>query len=351
MTRCAATPAARHGLRLSSRPRALAHSRPPPLSRARPPRRPPPRRPPQDIILRVGPADEPVDWYDQGGFPGFCGAPNPPVAKLPMPYNFTTGCSVANNNGGAVLLADGVTLVQMQPLYRAEPGGPFFAWYHRGAPVPFPWNNSILEDGALGAHGGSGLSAIGGSIRLGELLPGAPPIAHALKLELDARVYYFYNWTTGDYASCFRWPATGCDSYHASAGIGYNGTLPALHPGALLAVPPAAAPAVRAALATEPGRRILDALTDFGGYIVDDTGSWQGGGAVCMEMGVNAEVAAAYGYSVAIDEPLTPSQGAPLYWDLVAIFRALAVVDNNGPATVGGGGVPRRPPPPPICGV
>jgi len=42
--------------------------------------------------------------------------------------------------------------------------------------------------------GGSGLSSFGGAIRLGELLPGAPPIQHALKLELFAHAYYFFNW-------------------------------------------------------------------------------------------------------------------------------------------------------------
>jgi hypothetical protein len=37
-----------------------------------------------------------------------------------------------------------------------------------------------------GAHGGSGLSAMGGSIRKGELMPNTGAIAHALKLELWA---------------------------------------------------------------------------------------------------------------------------------------------------------------------
>jgi hypothetical protein len=69
-----------------------------------------------------------------------------------------------------------------------------------------------------------------------------------------------------------------------------------------------------------------------------------------MERGVTAELRAAYNVSVAIEDPLTPNQGADLYADLVAIFRALNVVVNNGPATIGGGGTPRQPPPPPICG-
>ena len=42
-------------------------------------------------------------------------------------------------------------------------------------------------------------------------------------------------------------PPRSCDSYATgSRANGYNGTLPALHPGALLAVAPADAPAVLA---------------------------------------------------------------------------------------------------------
>ena len=42
--------------------------------------------------------------------------------------------------------------------------------------------------------------------------------------------------------------------------------------------------------------------------------------------------------------------GSGLYYDLLAIFRALHAVTNNGPAAVGGGGAPRVPPKAPICG-
>ena len=307
----------------------------------------------QDLLVGVTTSATPlVDWIDDSGnFPGMCGATGPVRQQIPIPHDFVTDC-VANNNGGAVLMPDGVTLLQMQPLYRSAAGGPIIAWWHTGAPQPFPWTNSILEDGALGAHGGSGLSAIGGTLRLGELLPGAPPIAHALKLELWAHAYYYYNYSSLNYSSCFTWPAVGCDSYwNQRSGPGYNGTNQYLKPGALLAVPPAAAPAVAAGLVTEPARRILAALVDYGGYIVDDTGSERGGGALCMERGVTAELRAAYNVSVAIEDPLTADgQGADLYADLVAIFRALSVVVNNGPSAVGGGGTPRQPPPPPICG-
>ena len=305
----------------------------------------------QDILIATTASDPLTDWIDDSGnFPGMCGATGTVRDHLPMPHDFVTDC-VANNNGAAVLLPDNETLVQMQPLYRGTAGAPFIAWWHTGAPQPFPWNVSILGDGALGAHGGSGLSAIGGTIRLDELLEGSPPIAHALKLELWAHAYYYFNYSSGVYATCYTWPAVGCDSYWNAPNIGYNGTNVFIKPGALLAVAPDDAPAVAANLTTEPARRILQALVDYGGYLVDDTGSEEGGGALCMERGVTAELRAAYNVSVAIEDPLTPAgQGSALYWDIVAIFRALSVVVNNGPASIGGGGTPRQPPAAPICG-
>jgi len=308
----------------------------------------------QDWPILTTASDPVVGWIDSSGdFPGLCSFPGTKRApeNISMPALLATDC-VANNNGAGVLLPDNRTLVQMQPLYIPVAGGPIIAWWHTGAPQPFPWTVDILGDGALGAHGGSGLSSFGGTVRLGELLEASPPIAHALKLELWAHAYYFFDWATGEYSSCFTWPAIGCDSYWDNTGSGaqYNGTNPLLKPGALLAIPPALLPIVRANMSTVPGRRLADALTDWGGYVVDDTGSRTGGGAICFEHDVNAEVKATFGYSVAIEDPLSPTQGSPLYWDIVQLFRALSVVANNGPGTIGGGGTPRQPPPPPICG-
>lgn len=306
----------------------------------------------QDWLIRASPSDPLVAWNDDSGnFPGLCSAKGKVAPEqLPIPPTLVTDC-VANNNGAGLLLPDNRTLVQMQPLYIPKAGGPLTAWYHTGAPQPFPWHADILGDGALGAHGGSGLSSFGGSVRLGELLPGAPPIRHALKLELWAHRYYFFNWTSRAYSSCFTWPAVGCDSYwDNTAGAGYNGTNPLLKPGALLAVPPAKVSALMAALTTQPARQIALALSQFGGYIVDDTGSQQGGGAICMESGVNAELEEAYGVSVRIENPLKPGgQGAALFADLVRVFQTLSIVVNNGPANIGGGGTPFAPLPPPIC--
>ena len=57
------------------------------------------------------------------------------------------------------------------------------------------------------AHTLLGLSAVGGTIRRGELSNTTGPISHALKIELFAHQYYFYN--GGAYNTCYTWPATG----------------------------------------------------------------------------------------------------------------------------------------------
>lgn len=161
----------------------------------------------------------------------------------------------------------------------------------------------------------------------------------------------------------------------------YTGTNPYLKPGALLAVPAAAAPGV--VTKTVPGAKILKALTTYGevwrrrqsqsamggnvpsshlpplaaaccppagAYIVDDTACDTA--AICAEPSITTELEAEYGISFDIGSPASPGAGgatADFYWDLVAIFQALQVVANNGATSVGGGGTPTGPLAPPIC--
>ena len=86
------------------------------------------------------------------------------------------------------------------------------------------WRSSALRQfdqyfgkGTGGAHGGSGLSSLGGSIRLGELLPGSPPINHALKIELANWWYYGEKQLQpktidNQGRSQYLWPATGSNA-------------------------------------------------------------------------------------------------------------------------------------------
>lgn len=254
-------------------------------------------------------------------------------------------------NNEATFLLNATHVVQMQPLYRCTPGSPLLARWHP------EWINDatglhvtdLRGEGALGAHGGTGLSAIGGTIRRGELNATAPPIRHALKLELNARRFYFCaDFTKRE--TCFRWPAITADSYAVKKddpGSRYNGTNPDLQPGSLLAMSSDDAALVRPKLKTEVARRMLGALVGFGAYIVDDAaGNYDPRGKtnICYETGVEAEVAEQYDGLA-----LTASPGHPLFDDFTAIVQSLSAVTNNGPNAVGGGGAPVAERPLPLC--
>ena len=321
----------------------------------------------QDFFLLSDPAtDVRVPWIDQGnwGPNDHCVVTGKQVATIGLPHAWTTASDGGrstpgqpNNNAMGVLLPDNVTIVQMQPAYRCAPGGPLLARFGNdtdGCPQPFPNETSVFGDGALGSHGGSGLSGVGGTIRVGELTRDEP-IGHALKLELQHQWYYgaaplqpstAYNGGRRQYV----WPATGSDSGSVRPGF-YTGTLAALAPGSLLAVPAEVARVtVAPKLRTRPGTKFLRALTDYGGYIVDDTGAGNSA-AICMEADVNAEMRHAFNYTMTYPHGVGPTGlGAALYADLLLIFQNLYVVTNNGPQSIGGGGTPRVPQKGPVCG-
>eukprot|EP00940_MAST-03C_sp_MAST-3C-sp2_P001700 g1700.t1 len=368
----------------------------------------------QDFIVRVSPSDPITDWINQGDWGGddHCavqqhsrtGVPcsaidsnlskqlDGCVAQIRLPRNWTSASDCiggpaksdasncyskgnqSNNNAMAVLLEDNVTLVQMQPAYRCGfyPDPILARWGNitDGGPQRFANITSILGDGIGGAHGGSGLSSVGGTIRLGELLPDAPPIKHALKIELANWWYYGasqLNPSTIENGgrTQYTWPATGSNGGWSNvtntSSANYLGTNKYVVPGALLAIP--ATSAGRVNTKTVIGSKIKDAMINYGAYIVDGTG--QGPGthmntvAICMDAAVNSEMRSAYNFSMAYPHGVGGPWNAEhqtteendLYSDLLAIFRALYAVTNNSPENVGGGGTPRQPRKGPICGV
>jgi hypothetical protein len=337
------------------------------------------------------------------------------VGMIPFPHDFVVP-GMTSNNVAAVLLPDNETLVQFAPIIRCTPGGPVHGlkpsgWLPNGGtthcgkralelirkngkgkgcagnvrglinvtkgnrtgqelcgcsllllPRPdYPTTNaSILGEGEWGAHG-SRISSLGGAIRQGELLPDAPPIPHAIKLMLWGAAYYWPG--TDNFTSvCYRWPALNCDqwsipsvhpySYPSNANY-YGGKIPGLSVGTLLAVPGDISASIAPRIRTVLGKKILQVLTDYGGYPDDDTAS--NSAAYNVEAAVHAEVEAAYGIQLRLNSSDTTTSalgggpGDPYYSDLLAIYQGLHIVDNNGPDSIGGGGVPRRPPAPPIC--
>ena len=314
----------------------------------------------QEWIIDTQAGDAAVPWHS--GYFGSCKIEGPVTGTMRLPHNFTTDCG-PNNNPAAILQPNRTSFLQVQPIFRGKAGGPVMAQHlgtiWGGGPnsdTCMHGDCNVFSNGTSGAHGGSGLSAVGGAIRAGELLASTPPIAHALKLELYGHSYYYWDVNTTTNRTCWRWPASACDGYAAKA---YRGTNPQLMPGSLLAVAPAAAATLLPKMRSVPAAKILAALRDYGGYLVDDTAgpAPAGSAAFCAEHAVNSEVLAAYGWDIRCSESngtylsgvSAKSNASVFYWDLVAIFQSLSVVVNNQPGSVGGGGAPRRPPPPPIC--
>ena len=276
----------------------------------------------------------------------YCNITGKLVGNVHIPNDFVW-CAPGENNMGAFLEPDGETVLLVQPVYVCSPGAPLLAL---GDPQCKNCKaNIVKDDGALGGHGGSGLSGLGGALRLGEMLPSSPPISHALQIEFFAHLFYYLP-PDGNRSECYSWPGTQCDGYAFSScqkdpGC-YGGSTRLMRPGALLAVPPLAATNLK--LTTTPAKRLLAAFTVYGAYVVDDT--YWNASQMSTEKGVADEFLAAYGFNWTVNAPQNAGQVAsPWYLDLLNIFRALRVVENNSAETPGGGGTPLAPLAPPFC--
>jgi hypothetical protein len=256
---------------------------------------------------------------------------------VPVPSTFSTDAYVGTepNQSGAILLADGVTLLQTQPLMVCGAGGTVTSHY------TWPNENIVTGDGIEGAHGGSSMSAFGGSIRVGELLPGAV-IHHAFKMNILGSKYLYPS-------PAFRWPALTADS--CSPGC-YGGTNAQVQMGSLMALAPGFAVG---SLQTGPAKILAQALIDYGAYIVDNA-AWDVV-ALETEWGPNGRVTdefqTAWGFpfvtstlSTCTDESDLQCQWAQ---DVATLFTSLQVVSNNGSGSIGGGGTLRAPLAPAFC--
>lgn len=254
--------------------------------------------------------------------------------SAPIPKTFIVSSStwdgLTPNAGLAVLMPDRKTIRQTQPFAFCDPS--------KGATSQYVFENQdIYGPGMYGAHGGSGLSAIGGALRVGELTPTSGPIRHALKVNLYGRKNIFYDAKTKGY----RWPAVAADAY-AVDNYSKERVLPpvsACRMGALLALP-AKMNLDSLAFETKPARILAEAFQNYGAYMVDDTG-WDVY-AIITEWGPNGrftdEFRKNWGFSMAQSNKNTP-------WsrDMDKIFLNLHVIDNNTSTSIGGGGVPRLP--------
>jgi len=256
--------------------------------------------------------------------------------NVPVPDDFSTDpgyYGLTPNQSAAILLSDGRTIIQNQPFHRCGAGGTATSQY------VFP-RVDLYGEAIAGSHGGAGMSAIGGCIRSGELVPGAT-IRHALKLILYAKLAYYYRSDESDGKAGYRWPAFRADAYANTTS--YAGANPAVQIGTLLCLKP---DFNVSGLSTEPARIIAKALQDYGAYIIDDAAwSWIG---LAVEWGPGGREMDEFRTTWGFDLATQLNTGSAWANDIKAVMNSLYVVDNNGPSTKGGGGTPRQPLAPPF---
>ncbi|MDB4933554.1 MAG: hypothetical protein JWP87_526 [Labilithrix sp.] len=286
---------------------------------------------PEHIVLRPTAPLTNINYSDAAwSGKNRCGATGGLLVQVPMPSDYIVPNGNANA-GASFLLADGRTIIQTQPLARCTAGGPGTSLV-KFAPV------DLYGDGRSGAHGGSGLSSIGGSLRIGELRKGGAPPRHALKVNVDA-YHELVRCTTR--AACFRWPALTADSYATTRyGLANPNPSAAMRMGALLAIPSSVAIA-SLGFETEPAKMLAWTLQNYGAYIVDDT--YAPGFAISAESGPDGVFVNQFksDWGFALDQRV--NDASPWVRDIQRIRRALKVVDNNAADRVGGGGTPLQP--------
>lgn len=284
----------------------------------------------EDYLILTPNAPETAIYTNYNGWTQFqsrCDSMGPLLSTLPIPSDFVISydnwISSTPNAGVAILRADGQTLFQTQPFSRCEAG--------KYATSEYVWpDQSIFGAGIAGAHGGSGMSCIGGTIRVGEWLPGGS-IRHAFKVNIDASRFLDYKESNDGK----RWPAPVSDGYaHKYYGTKGNPE-PECLMGALLAL--------RGDLNLTdlnfetgndgPAMILAKAFQDYGAYIVDDP--YQDVVAIETEFSpegrVIEEFEKSWGY------PLECAAETPFGRDMAKIIIRLNVVANNAENTIGGG--------------
>ena len=226
----------------------------------------------------------------------------------------------------AIIQPDGHTIIQIQPTCRADVNSKHIVGWSR-API------DLLGEGLYGTHWGSGLSSLGGSIRLGELISDEP-LHHALKLNILAKVYAYI----GDEVPGYRWPADRHDAYARNV---YGGTDPELRMGSLLALPKDSTPE-SIGIKTEVGKKLFYALRDYGCYIVDDSAQ------DCYSIDADIQTMKELKRETGINLNMVVSMSDTTIQrnftkDFMALITNLMIITNNDSKNVGGGGTPRAP--------
>ncbi len=283
-----------------------------------------------ELLYKVSENDSLTRLYAPGSWANRCSGTNSPTGNPAdeIYIRFPEDKLVADakppqtpNNVASILQPDSTTVVAVSPLARCEPGGPVYGWYYG--------EENLYEAGITGAHGGSRLSGLGGSIRLGELT-GNKPIRHVLKINVWGKKYLYYD--KADKTPGYRWPALRTDSYAADV---YGGNNADFEMGSLLAIPPTVTPE-SLGIKSLPALKLFHALQDYGAYVVDDS-SWDVT-AFNLQEGVEEEFAQTFGYAFS-----TNDRNSEWFKEYYAIVKSLNLVINNNSTSIGGGGSRRAP--------
>ena len=271
--------------------------------------------------------------------------------RLQLPPDFTIADRQGPdtpNNPAAILSPDGRRYYQTQPLTHCTTDGPWTA---------LPYNFTIVTvegDGIEGDQGGSGLSSIGGTIRVGEWRSAraAGTFHHALKTVLDPDNYGKSIGPDCWFPGC-RWPAVTSDCSGLACGYAGGSSRGHVKMGSLLALEPRYD---CAGVRTEPGRIICQTLKDYGMYVVDS--GWDPA-YLPVERGpagsAEREFRIEFGYDMQ-----DPNPDSPWSQDWRQIVTSTHVVDNwdktmyrrvraSGGALGAGGGAPRVAWAPDLC--
>lgn len=287
---------------------------------------------PEHIVLRPTAPLTSV-YFNGAGWSGGdrCRIEGGELMRVPIPADYVVP-SDGENSSTSFLMPDRRTLKQTQPFARCVAGRHATSWTTMR-------DEDLYGPGIEGAHGGSALSAIGGSLRVGELRPGdATGPRHALKAVVYAKREIYRCRVDND---CYRWPAGTADGY----AVGWYGTIGnnsnfAMRMGALLAIP-AAVDIGAMGLETEPARKLAWTLQNYGAYIVDDT--YGEGFALAAEDGPDGSFRAQFKADWGFDIAVLARDDTPWRRDIRRLQSALYVVDNNAANSIGGGGTPRQP--------
>jgi len=269
-----------------------------------------------ELLYRVSQQDPLTRLYAPGSWTHRCDGTNSPTSNpaeetyIRFPQNQLipdANPPHTPNNSAAILQPDGQTIISISSTARCQPKAPIYGWY--------AGEENIYGMGITGSSGGSGLSTLGGTIRLGELTNNEP-IRHVLRINVWGEKYLHFN--PKDQTPGYRWPASTADSY---AAFQYGGVNPQLEMGSLLAIPPNITPQ-SLGLKSLPALKLFYALQNYGAYIADDT-AWDVT-AFSVQEGVPEEFEQTYGYEYETDD--SDSQWFKEYYALV---ESLHIVDSN----------------------